>query len=507
MKKIMLLGLMLCLMAVSVSAWWDNGWTRRDTLTINNPTGSSLTQFPMYIKIPYDSDMQNDYDDLRLVASDDVTELPYEKESYNGSYVYIWFASNLTIGYNTIYLYYGNASVSTGENPTAVWDSNYIGVWHFSGNADDSTSNNLDGTLTVAPTQTSTDCAVGSCYDYDGSTEYITLPTDAPMDLGTGDFTYEIWWDAHHLLQGVYPTPASNGIADVGSWDGLNVELDTGHATNRFISGRTGDGIPPPYTIYNNQQLNANQTYYGMLTRQNQFGNWYIDGAWDGNGTLMKDINVSRDFTMARNPPPTIHLRWFDGTLDEFRLSDISRSPEYAMMTYQSVVNQSNVVSFAGEEELCIIDWYCGLYGDCNTSDQRPCIEATDNNSCGYNYTGDYSEFGTQACDYCTPDFYCSNLQLDCPANKIKECYVVGDYETCYAITGLPSDDFNGTVTDYNEDCGYVASYESTDLSLIITDILGNFGVEILAVMGLIVITGVVGFFAVRGKWFARLMK
>ena len=35
----------------------------------------------------------------------------------------------------TIYIYYGNSSISTDQsNPTGVWDANFLAVWHLKEN-------------------------------------------------------------------------------------------------------------------------------------------------------------------------------------------------------------------------------------------------------------------------------------------------------------------------------------------------------------------------------------
>ena len=49
-------------------------------------------------------------------------------------------------------MYYGNSTVGSQENPTGVWDSNYLLVHHLeeapTGTITDSTGNNEDGSTT-----------------------------------------------------------------------------------------------------------------------------------------------------------------------------------------------------------------------------------------------------------------------------------------------------------------------------------------------------------------------
>jgi hypothetical protein len=161
--------------------------------------------------------------------------------------------------------------------------------------------------------------------------------------------------------------------------------------------------------------------------------------------------------------------------------------------------------SFEYAEEECTSDWYCSLYGDCQTDDKRYCIEAIDNNSCGQEFSGNLTaDFTPQTCDYCTPSWSCSSIQSDCPVNKVKECYAVADANDCYAQTALSSDQFNGSLITYNSECGYVAGYTTANLRDETVDIGANSMLEVIALMAVlvaIVVAGVVDARIKRLKW------
>jgi hypothetical protein len=70
----------------------------------------------------------------------------------------------------------------------------------------------------------------------------------------------------------------------------------------------------------------------------------------------------------------------------------------------------------------------------------------------------------------------------------------VSDSNTCYAQTGLASDQFNGTLSTYNEDCGYAETYESRDLVSIVIDSLAEMGSAFVVLMGAIVAFLVIDF-------------
>jgi hypothetical protein len=129
----------------------------------------------------------------------------------------------------------------------------------------------------------------------------------------------------------------------------------------------------------------------------------------------------------------------------------------------------------------------------------RVCIDAVDNNSCGTNYTGDYSEFGTQACDYCTPSWSCTRFQSICPADHTKDCITVTDSNGCFLLTGLASDDFDGNYSAYEGTCGYNAVYDNEDLREEATDVFAYAFMEILNWTRVVLIFVTVGVFAYEG--------
>lgn len=109
----------------------------------------------------------------------------------------------------------------------------------------------------------------------------------------------------------------------------------------------------------------------------------------------------------------------------------------------------------------CTPDWQCSGYGSCNTSNQAPCNAVTDMNACGDTYSGDYSEFSPQSCDYCafsvthpiTGDTSTCDV-YGYPNNTA----VLSNFATCCNVTKLASDCLcdNGTVSlDYRLGTNY----------------------------------------------------
>ncbi|MDD4531086.1 MAG: DUF2341 domain-containing protein [Candidatus Pacebacteria bacterium] len=107
----------------STSAYSNDSYTKL-LLHLNETSGTTvysdltLTDYQVKLTVPYDSDMQADFDDLRFTSSDGTTLLNYWLESKtDSSTATIWVkVPTLSSGSNTIYMYYGNASAASGSN-------------------------------------------------------------------------------------------------------------------------------------------------------------------------------------------------------------------------------------------------------------------------------------------------------------------------------------------------------------------------------------------------------
>ena len=134
-------------------------WIYRKKITIDHTkVVANLTNFPLLINLASDSDLanhaQDDGDDIYFTSSDETTHLNHEIEKFDGATgeLVAWVnIPSLSASADTeLYMYYGNASASSQQDVTNVWDSSYQGVWHLdetgTGTRYDSTSDDNDGT-------------------------------------------------------------------------------------------------------------------------------------------------------------------------------------------------------------------------------------------------------------------------------------------------------------------------------------------------------------------------
>jgi len=121
------------------TAMADNTFYQEMTIA-NHQTG-----YEMFVNVSYDSDMQNDFDDIRFLDDDQLTELPYWREMrVNGSYAWYWV--KIPDG-ATMYMYYGDPALSYTGNGSEVFA--YFDDW-TTNNTADWTFNDYDNTNKVA---------------------------------------------------------------------------------------------------------------------------------------------------------------------------------------------------------------------------------------------------------------------------------------------------------------------------------------------------------------------
>jgi hypothetical protein len=139
------------------NSWNNTSWQLRQQITINPALVGGGTEdetnFPVLISLSGLSNINANGSDIRFTASDGVTLLPREIESYAGGTLAAWVKIP-TVSHTastSIYMYYGNtaatepAATSTYGSQN-VWTNGYAGVWHMNDsngmlNLNDSTAN------------------------------------------------------------------------------------------------------------------------------------------------------------------------------------------------------------------------------------------------------------------------------------------------------------------------------------------------------------------------------
>lgn len=135
-------------------AWWNTNWIAKKPLIITENSGRTLYEYTLQVNLTWFSGIKTDFGDIRFLNNDETTELNYwlePKSLVDSKSATFWVrVPNITASDNTtIYMYYGNAGVSTtGTNiskafligdtfdsatlDTTLWSSS-SGTWSQSG--------------------------------------------------------------------------------------------------------------------------------------------------------------------------------------------------------------------------------------------------------------------------------------------------------------------------------------------------------------------------------------
>ncbi len=353
--------------ANATDAWYNDSWEYRKKITASLDTviSSDLTDFPYLVSFT-DSDLtkttESDGTDIVFTASDGTTELAYEIERFDQStgevIAWVKIPTVSASGNTDIYIYYKGTATSSSSS---VWDSNYKLVYHLNqsstGTVDEftdvsDTGNDGTGGGTGDMTQdadrrpTHVEAKIGYGQRFDGPTSSNGNGND-----GTGDF---IW------SQDVSEWPGNNGGAtDNDLTAEFWAKVDDGHSDESnmdffgyFAAGKDNDlalfkvaslNLVRAGTILLDSDVDATTsdwTHLMIVYDPGGISKIYQDGELaeqgdeagangprhNGEFVLGGDIDKSGGCCVVNNE--------LQGDLDEFRVSNVVRSADWAAASY-----------------------------------------------------------------------------------------------------------------------------------------------------------------------------
>ncbi len=341
----------------SETYWWNSNFTKRKQITITNTGSTELSNYTAYLKIKKEDAMKSDYSDIRFIdgsCDTSATQLNYELENYDSENAHFWIKiPSLKTGTKQICLYYGNSLAETQSAPQTVWNMDQVLVQHFKDgeglSTTDSSGNGITGTLSGATEWLlPVNCVVGNCLFFNES--IVNLGSLKTYNTYR-NYTVSFWMNIQELKRNGVPT-SSAGI----------IEGITGTSTQLYhnaIRVRSLNQIRSDYSI---EYGLYNSTDISVLNYQNMWT--HIAVTYDGN-----IIKIYRDGTYvnqaiigAITDNGTVSLRlgnWggsyrIIGSLDELKVSNISKSADWIKQDYQMIKNQSSVVSAGSEQNYSV---------------------------------------------------------------------------------------------------------------------------------------------------------
>jgi hypothetical protein len=366
-RKFFIAFLCSSLFIINSHGQWLNDYCYRKAITINasqvSGTGTHA-DFPLMISMSNDNELrsrtnaglvESDFgNDIRFTDIGGVNLLDFEIEDYdeaNGDLVAWVRIPTLSATTNTdIYIYFGNPTATSYPTPDDTWNSNYLGVWHTNTDASDATTNGNDGDYWAT-----TDAAgiAGRARAFNGD-DSITLP-----NIHASEGTFSFWMNLDNDFDNTTAITQALVSKDQNHDNYFSIYLcgsDYSLATeNGHINFEIGNSVEFPKQISTTSSWTA--------------GNWYmISGRWgtDDHSLLVNGVEEdSESVTRSLKNGGIIVLGkgyivqngvyagygFFDGIMDEVRLSDVNRSDAWLSTEYNNLSNPTAFRSIGSLEE------------------------------------------------------------------------------------------------------------------------------------------------------------
>jgi RHS repeat-associated protein len=273
--------------------------------------------------------------------------LNYEMEKYNPAtgQVIAWVRIP-TLSHTTdtvIYVFYRNPAITASQqNPTGVWDSNFVGVWHLPNGTNlsgsDSTANGNSLTVNNAtPTTGIIDGAAG----FSGGS---SLSVESGMTV-SAPFTIEEW---------AFPNSAGGTLGLFGSRSPSDGSFDA-KLNGSGVHGDIGNGASWLTTSANgafSETLNS-WHHVAYVVGASDYA-IYADGEQVGSGSLSGIAVLSDNSHKLSFGWTGSGGEYFSGNLDEARVSNSARSSDWITTEYANQSSPGTFYSLSPENQAIV---------------------------------------------------------------------------------------------------------------------------------------------------------
>lgn len=357
--------------------WFNYDWNRRKNITIDsNDVDGQLTNFPVLVNLNSDSELANyaleNGSDIMFVSSDNSTQYNHEIEFFDGSNGNLVAWVNVTSvsadSDTSFYMYYNNSDSSDQQDVSGTWSSDYIGVYHLNetyssaeDNYVDSSSNNHHGTMSddKAEDPYRSDGVIGGACNFSGADEGIILPElgeGIPLTLSCWVRTDSGWltstYDGFHTNDGILSRHYQDeGIRCRTNYNGSIITRfkinGSAYEQTNFGAPGEGTGARPGVWYYISTTVTSEQIKYMYNSTLKE-----VDDKSADSDTLDKATSYYWCIGASTTWQPAIEsTSTFNGTIDEIRIVNNSRTPEWINASYRNQLNPGGFYTL-GETEI-----------------------------------------------------------------------------------------------------------------------------------------------------------
>jgi hypothetical protein len=357
------LALLLPAGSAFAQSWLSPGWQYRTKVVVNPSliSGGGHAGFPVLLLLDGSNasvfaHAKADGSDLVVTREDGVTPLPREIVSWSPGdpSAEVWFRDDLlSAASNEVFLYYGNPDTTLAPLGGGVWDTSYLGVYHFAENPGlgvlwdygPGGHHGLAGAGSAWSAGDVIEGAIGQGWRFNGTTNWIDGDAIASSD---SSFTIGAWFACWNHLQD------ANFAFSTGPWH-LSAKRNESQRYPDYASSTSYFRWNPilPDTLLHQ--------FVWAMDGVNDTIRFYFDG-------VEQDYNV-RWVSAASKPPDKVYQglpitgnvglasnyfgNQFDnleGIADEFRVFEGVRSPGWVTTEYNNQ-GQTGLFLTYGQEE------------------------------------------------------------------------------------------------------------------------------------------------------------
>ena len=334
--------LLLSIGITPVSAWWSDDWDFRKRINIDTslqgiPLEASVYEPVVLLRLHlgnfvYFTDVNAQGSDLRFIASDDETPLPYiiEKIDTVAGIANIWVKLPELGGQDEthIYMYYGNAESRSAESLQQFWDASTVVVYHFNETAGLPRDATAFGHHPIASNVTpGIPGIIGAGIGLDGSNK-LSIGASETINLVDSGFTISAW---------IKPA-AKQPAASLLSTGELRIDIDNG-----FVNAQLGEA-----NVRSKFPLNNGQWQHIAFSSDTRRLALYVDGKLVAESAEQAlPIAIKSD---------VIHIgaileeNGFVGSMDELRISTMEIDAEAIKFQALSQREESKLIKYDEDE-------------------------------------------------------------------------------------------------------------------------------------------------------------
>lgn len=336
------------------STWGNHLTFQLNTSATGADVSSDVTYFPVLIRLTSTdldfADVLTGGADIRFSDVSGNTHYAYHIDRWDNTNLKaeIWVLLPNVTGNSTLQkfrMYYnksGETSMSSGGSVFRE-SQKWVGVWHL-GDGTDATDKGLTANKKGVgePADATTNCLIGTCQDFDGSNDYMTVSNSIMLDMGS-DFTVMLWhqWEGDATPGWARIFSRKDAQANTDGWqyqftndaDGMEIagiDGTTTFDTDFYTTSTIIDGIWDHIAIVFNGATTSN----------------YLQGAFVSNITETAGDN-NRDLSFGRQGDHTSAA--FEGKLDEIWLIDSVVSDNFIKLAYANQIAAQTFVSIVAD--------------------------------------------------------------------------------------------------------------------------------------------------------------